>query len=416
MIYEDSYEFFKFVETLADNYIPLSTLLKNAGLTFEQGISRINEFRTKIFSLMKKYKIKTENVLSAGLDMCEIIEKCSINDEIIHMYTSFVTDCGLLFDLHPDSRTDEQDLYCWFEQQDKANELAEFIRRHFDFSEKLKKFSASGYTLHSNENVQTEQALLFGISLKEKFLSGGKESSVYLENIGELVRIVNAYDELSGIKPYVYFAVLSGKHKMMLERPGYIPNISSVFTRKNYRIDCDNGKNFKNYDEYIDLYCRIREYFIADPSADIDFSDFCFSALSNLSEWYYYGRKDTSEFYVPMGIAEKIRSVMPGPFPDIADRVYYSDYYAEFTKKNPVLAIAYRNVIRKNPDIVNEFTEAYYEGKSTVAAAGNLFNAANAVSICDDTGMAMAYAGYYLGVASEVCLRDELCEVWRTII
>ena len=75
MIYEDSYEFFKFIETLSDNYIPLSTLLKNAGITFEQGISRINEFRTDIFSLMKKYNIKTDNVLSAGLDMCEIIEK-----------------------------------------------------------------------------------------------------------------------------------------------------------------------------------------------------------------------------------------------------------------------------------------------------------------------------------------------------
>ena len=107
---------------------------------------------------------------------------------------------------------------------------------------------------------------------------------------------------------------------------------------------------------------------------------------------------------------------MPEPFPDIADRVYYSDYYSEFTKKNPVLAIAYRNVLKKNPEIVNEFTEAYYDGKSTVAAAGNLFDAANAVNICEDTGMAMAYAGYYLVVASEVCLRDELCEVWRTFI
>ena len=41
MIYEDSYEFFKFIETLSDNYIPLSTLLKNAGITYEKFSDRL---------------------------------------------------------------------------------------------------------------------------------------------------------------------------------------------------------------------------------------------------------------------------------------------------------------------------------------------------------------------------------------
>ena len=41
-------------------------------------------------------------------------------------------------------------------------------------------------------------------------------------------------------------------------------------------------------------------------------------------------------------------------------------------------------------------------------SAAKLFDSVNAEKLRDDTGMAMAYAEYYLGVAAEICLRNEM--------
>ncbi len=408
MVYDEGYEFYKFIETLADDYVPLSRILKNEGMSYEQAAAELCKFRSDVFSLMEKYHINTGNVLAAGLDICELIENGEVSDEMIYLFSAFVTDLGVLFDLHPEVRNEHQDLMCWFEQRKNTAELFEEINRYFLFSGKIKNISELVYTNLCKENIQNEQALLFGISRKEKFLSNGDCYDIFMENTGELVRLVNAYEELSEIKPYVYFAVLTRKHKMMLERAGYTPNISAVFKKQEYKTDSDNGKNFRTYDEYIDLYCRIREYFLADPSVNTEFSDFCFSEFSNLSEWYYSERKDTSEFVVPMSLTVRISSFMSEPFPDIADREYCTEGYREFRKKYPTLVLAYKKELTKNPDIVNEFTEAYYDGKSTVMSAAKLFDSVNAEKLCDDTGMAMAYAEYYLGVAAEICLRNEM--------
>lgn len=47
-------------------------------------------------------------------------------------------------------------------------------------------------------------------------------------NIGELVRFVNSNEMMKSVKLYVYSAVISQKHKMMLGRPDYTPNIKSM--------------------------------------------------------------------------------------------------------------------------------------------------------------------------------------------
>ena len=74
-----------------------------------------------------------------------------------------------------------------------------------------------------------------------------EESDVLAENIGELIRQVNANNRLKQIKPYIYTAVLSRKTKKMTDRKGFIPNIKNIFKPMVYKIEKDNGKNFDCY-------------------------------------------------------------------------------------------------------------------------------------------------------------------------
>ena len=121
--------------------------------------------------------------------------------------------------------------------------------------------------------------------LQHKFLSDGCDRDILLENTAELVRSVESDERFRLIKPYIYSAILSRKHKMMKVRKNYSPNLSEAFKYTGYKIGEDNGKNFDTYQSYLELYEQLRRHYSDD--CDIGFSDYCFAELSNLSEWYY---------------------------------------------------------------------------------------------------------------------------------
>ncbi len=98
------------------------------------------------------------------------------------------------------------------------------------------------------------------MSLQHDFLYKGRKSNFFLENTGELVRKVNTCPELKVIKPYVYSAVLSRKHKLMTDRKNYSPNFANIFEKKDYKIKTDNGKNFDTYQSYLELYYPLFQF------------------------------------------------------------------------------------------------------------------------------------------------------------
>ena len=56
---------------------------------------------------------------------------------------------------------------------------------------------------------------------------------------------------------------------------------------ENYKIDKDNGKNFNNYLEYLQLYVGLCEYYSKYHNIARELSNYCFLKYSNLSNWYY---------------------------------------------------------------------------------------------------------------------------------
>lgn len=124
----------------------------------------------------------------------------------------------------------------------------------------LENLSGFSETPKAEETDMEEQALLYQMFLQHDFLYKGRKSNFFLENTGELVRKVNACPELKIIKPYVYSAVLSRKHKLMTERKNYSPNFAKIFEKTEYKISLNNGKNFDTYQSYIELYDQLRQH------------------------------------------------------------------------------------------------------------------------------------------------------------
>ena len=124
-----------------------------------------------------------------------------------------------------------------------------------------------------------------------------EESDVLEENIGELIRQVNANNRLKQIKPYIYTAVLSRKTKKMTDQKGFIPNIKSIFKPMIYKIERDNGKNFDRYQTYLELYDHLKRVY--DGEYDKNLTDYCFTHFSNLSEWFYDNCKPDDNIPMP---------------------------------------------------------------------------------------------------------------------
>ena len=353
------------INEAADSYKPVEEILSEYGITFEQGLGKANQFSEKFFDTLKNKKIETFNISKICCDVVTLLDT-GTDDDTIFIYTALLTENGLLFGNISDNK---QKIQLWLEQSDKMSAL-----------EKYKSKSVA------TETDREEQVILYQMAVENTFLYKYRHSNILLENIGELVRQVNASEVYSQIKSYIYFAVLSRKHKMMTERKNYIPNIPKIFEYHEYKIYKDNGKNFDTYQSYLELYGQLRESY--EDEIDGEFTDYCMTNTSNLTEWFFDNCEPTD--YIPMSINQIIDYLsttiwITPEFNDISD----------FTDKNPVLEIAYENEL-ENDEYLSEFVNAMQNGEDISKYAERLYEQANIYAHCSDRKRALILAQLYL--------------------
>lgn len=324
MNYDVEYEIFKYICKEADEYVSLKELLNNHHLTFQEALQKVNEYKKNFFDLLDKYEICPDNVVSICMDLIELLKKSPGDLDLQYIYSAVITDHGLLLNLNPDERTEEQNIRNWISQKESVDELMTFFQQQSIMKDRLSKIFQILKKPYDNPleyEYTEEQDDILHITMQYDFLNKGKNNRIYSENISELVHQVNGRSVLQALKPYLISAVLSRKHTLMLEREHYIPNLQSVFQYQQYQIEKDNGKNFDTYQSYVELYEHLRRYYLDSQEVDIAFSDYCFANFSPLSEWYYQNCEQNEP--IPMNLIRKIITMKSLIFPMILS---YHDY------------------------------------------------------------------------------------------
>ena len=298
-MYSEDEEINRLIDEAADEYISLDKLLDQIGMTVDEALSEAEQYRTLFFDTLNHCGIGYGNADRICSDVAQLLKKDQ-GDNTLFLYTSLLSENGLLFGNITDN---EHKISLWLEQRERSEY---FIRRIK--TERILRKRFNDLISHVPQRVaaefdREEQTLLYDISIEHTFLAKNI-SSIYLENLGELIRKVNGDTLYSRIKPYIYSAVISNKHKMMLTRAHYSPNIASVFKRTEYKIHKDNGKNFNTYKAYLELYTHLRSCY--EDESDIALSDYCFANLNNLSEWFYENCEPTDD--IPMTLHQTIDS------------------------------------------------------------------------------------------------------------
>ncbi|MCM1315790.1 MAG: hypothetical protein NC205_08445 [Prevotella sp.] len=376
-------ELHRWLDEKAENDISTEEILQEYGLTMEDASEQADLYREKFFELLRKYGVCSDNISVMIAELDRLIYK-NQNEDLLFIYTALATEKGLLFGNMED---EEQKILCWLEQSGNAEKFSKAIRMEKTYKKRLESLSGFSEIPKAEKTDTEEQVLLYQMALQHDFLYKGRKSNFFLENTGELVRKVNANPKLKVIKPYVYSAVLSRKHKLMTDRKNYSPNFANIFERTDYKIKTDNGKNFDTYQSYLELYDQLRRHY--QDESDIDFSDYCFAHLSNLNEWYYENCELNEE--IPMTLERMAKQLIT--------RISLKTPQ-NTTKKQPVLEIAYQNILLNETDWLDMIWEVQ-KGADISDYCERLYQMAGGARICKDRKLALQYAELYLCIFME---------------
>ena len=280
----------KFLDDEAENYIPLEEKLLERGIDFETAVITSDKFCRTFNDMLAVRGIEKNNISQVCADIAELL-KYDTGNEAEFLYTAMLSEVFLLFG---ETENDEQKVELWLEQSEKMYYLHTLFfweRCNYQkIKDILKSFKANTF----GEVDLEEHRILYDTLMQYDIF---EESYVLEENIGELIRQVNANNRLKQIKPYIYTAVLTRKTKKMTDQKGFIPNIKSIFKPMIYKSEKDNGKNFDCYQIYLELYDHLKRVY--DGEYDKNLTDYCFTHFSNLSEWFYDNCKPDDNIPMP---------------------------------------------------------------------------------------------------------------------
>ncbi|MGN0676954.1 MAG: hypothetical protein ACI4K5_04350 [Ruminococcus sp.] len=347
MDYDLDYEIYKYINEQAEQYVPFRKLLKNNNLTFSEARQKAQDFKANFDNLLSEYHIGNNNLVRICCDLMEKINENPNNSDLQYIYIFIMTYSGFLNEI----KSPEQQIRNYINQNERIQELSDFLKSQIKNRDKLYKIQKHlKNALHiRNISCSEESDLLYKITLQYYFLYGSSNNKIYRDNLESLLIHINSDDILKSVKPYIIFAVLSRKHGMIQNRADFIPNFQTLFQYQTYNIMTDNGKNFNNYQSYTELYENLRRFYADDKEIDIELSDFCFSNLCSLSEWYYIWCEPNEE--IPMNFIRKVYSLKSISFPMICDDYGDSDISEFETEHSEIYEIWEKTI---NTDMAEE--------------------------------------------------------------
>ena len=312
MKYEEEFELYKLISQMADEYPELDVLLKSHDLTYEKALQKANDWKNEFECLLEKLNIHAESLDSICGDVIKRIPLEPDDPDLQRIYCMLITDLGLLFSY--DERTEEQDIRNYLKQSANTKELLEAIAEQKKMRLKLENLlNAVKMKMYGFKDVTEEANSIFQISMQYDLLSQEQDNTIYEDNVTALLQQIEANPYLREVKPYLIAYVLSHRSGYMLTRENYQPNLESALRYTEYNIHEDNGKNFKSYQQSIELYMALRSYYQSHETVDIAFSDYCFANLSNLSDWFYENFEPDAA--VPIKLAYKAALLKTPMFP-----------------------------------------------------------------------------------------------------
>ncbi|MCM1166601.1 MAG: hypothetical protein NC299_04060 [Lachnospiraceae bacterium] len=183
--------------------------------------------------------------------------------------------------------SDDEMISDWLCKTEKVKEyteyLTEFTRAGDELVDIILLLEKSKIKYNGKPNP-ADGSRVFNLLCDEGFADECKNKEILRGNLETLGAFIAEIPELEPIKPLIYFQAYVRYNKKLFNKPDFAINPKKILDYHEYKIDADNGKNYKQNALYCALYSELKNCF---PNADKSLCDTGFMACSNLAEWWY---------------------------------------------------------------------------------------------------------------------------------
>lgn len=260
---------------------------------FEEEIEAANA-RERFLSEARRFGLPVENRFMLTQTLCEKAE-AEPSQALLRLACYILCDTGVLLDMNTESRSPEEDVAGWQIVRKDAEELYAQLSARKRMSaqfrellERLKKtrpVSVSGGSGTMPETSE-EQVHRVGQAYSEIFPLGEENVEQLCGNISLLLNIANSSPDIAAVKPLFLYRVLTRHGKRLQTATDLRPDFRALWKYKHYKIDNDNGKNYRIYAQYLSLFETLYDLFETDETVDAPLCLYGFECLSNLTDFY----------------------------------------------------------------------------------------------------------------------------------
>ena len=248
--------------------------------------------KERILSEMRRFELPIENRLLLSTALYEKALK-EPSQALLRLICYMLCDSNLLWNPNPEDRSPEDDVNEWKTMRRGAAilyaDLSARKRMSVQFGElleRLKQFRFSSVLKKPTDNPEKEAiAREIAEIYIQNFPHKGKAPQL-ADNIFLLLTIADDNPDLAAIKPLFLYRVLTRHGKRLQSASDLRLDFKALWKYQSYKIDDDNGKNYRTYAQYMFLFETLYGLFETDETVDAPLCLYGFGHLSNLTDFY----------------------------------------------------------------------------------------------------------------------------------
>lgn len=278
-------------------YEGMEQFLKRRGIRYKEASNAMKALRTEFLSECDANSID----LNERISIIRYFKNHVLTKDNLRLYTALLCDNGFLLDTDRTDRNEEQDIFNAVEITEDMDRLEKYFERCQINEKKLTDIISSlPKKLGGGKgNYEKEAQTLTDIFIENVYLENGYTPQKIKANFEVILADMNSCDSLHIIAPLFIFRIIQNHKNRIAEYEGFNITLKRLFEEKKYKIDEDNGRNFKALEQWISLFDRLCAYFEQDAVVDMELCRYGFLHISNISRWYYKNIITESKNIIP---------------------------------------------------------------------------------------------------------------------
>ena len=269
-----------------------SQILQERGLHMEDVLQEAETYRKDFYAHLSKWELPPDN----RYDLCFALlyqAKKTPCLELTRIFCEILSDPGFLLD-HLPQPVDEQDKQDLHEQivlqyLDFCPARDDLMRTMTLRQELAEKFSALTKQNRNPKPVDCDTSRSYEIvKCFAESLEFPKErnNDILLDNLSNYIQVAASSPELKAIEPLLLFRLLTRHKSRMCSVQALSVNLPSLWKRDKNKIKHNNGRNFKQSIQYLNLFRKLCQIYREDESIDFPLCWYALDQVTVLGEFY----------------------------------------------------------------------------------------------------------------------------------